>query len=150
MYYPGTPDAAQASKIVVKQGEEIPSIEMLMRQVPVHRIRGRVYNQITHKPGVGTTVILSAKITGHEWQYGNQDIDVQKQDGSFEIPEAVPGSYVLIGFWFDEGKVYSTTMPSKSPMQMSKELPSRSRRESISVDRLFGKVRRVWRGMSSR
>ena len=111
MYYPGTPDAAQASKIVVKQGEEIPSIEMLMRQVPVHRIRGRVYNQITHKPGVGTTVILSAKITGHEWQYGNQDIDVQKQDGSFEIPEVVLGSYVLIGFWFDEGKVYSTTMP---------------------------------------
>ncbi len=111
MYYPGTPDAAQASKIVVKQGEEIPSIEMLMRQVPVHRIRGRVYNQITHKPGVGTTVILSAKTTGHEWQFGSQEVDVQKQDGSFEIPEVIPGSYVLIRYWFDDGKVYSTVTP---------------------------------------
>ena len=111
MYYPGTPEAAQASTIVVKQGEEIPSVEMLLRQVLVHRIRGHVYNQITHKPGVGTNLILRLKTRGNEWDVGQQQTNVQKQDGTFEIPAVVPGSYVLTGYWFDEGKIYSTTTP---------------------------------------
>lgn len=111
MYYPGTPEVAQASTIVVKQGEEIPSVEMLLRQVLVHRIRGHVYNQITHKPGVGTNLILRPKTRGNEWDVGEQQTNVQKQDGTFEIPAVIPGSYVLIGYWFDEGKVYSTTTP---------------------------------------
>jgi hypothetical protein len=109
MYYPGTPEAAQASALAVKQGEEIPSVEMLLRQVLVHRIRGHVYNQITHKPGVGVTLMLSAKATTQEWEAGNQQAHVEKQDGSFEISEVIPGSYALTAFWFDEAKVYSTT-----------------------------------------
>jgi hypothetical protein len=108
MYYPGTPDAAQANAIVVRAGEEIPSVEMLMREVLVYRIRGHVYNQITHKPGVGTTVMLMPKTTGREWELNDQQSMVQKPDGSFEIPEVLPGSYVLIAYWFDEGKVYSS------------------------------------------
>ena len=111
MYYPGTLEAAQASVIVVKQGEEIPSVEMLLRQVLVHRIRGHVYNQITHKPGVGTDLILRLKTRGNEWDAGVQQTNVQKQDGTFEISAVVPGSYVLTGYWFDEGKTYSTTTP---------------------------------------
>lgn len=108
MYYPGTPDASKASSFVVKAGEEIPSVEMLMRQVPVYRVRGRVYNQITHKPGTGTALLLVPKSTGREWDFGVQQVFVQKPDGSFEVPEALPGSYVLTAYWFDEGKVYST------------------------------------------
>jgi hypothetical protein len=84
---------------------------MLLRQVLVHRIRGHVYNQITHKPGVGTNLLLRLKTTGNEWDVGEQQTNVQKQDGTFEIPAVVPGSYVLTGYWFDEGKVYSTTTP---------------------------------------
>jgi hypothetical protein len=108
LYYPGTPDAGKATTIVVASGSEIPSIEMLMRQVPVYRIRGHVFNQITHKPGIGTSVILVPKTAGHEWESNNQQAMVEKVDGSFEITEVLPGSYVLIGYWFDEGKVYSS------------------------------------------
>jgi hypothetical protein len=108
MYYPGTPEAAKANAIVVKAGEEIRSIDMLMRQVLVYRISGRVFNQITHKPGVGTNVILVPKTIGHEWEFTNQRATVQKADGSFEISEVLPGSYVLISYWFDEGRVYSS------------------------------------------
>jgi Carboxypeptidase regulatory-like domain len=111
MYYPGTPDATQANAIVVRDGEEIPSIDMLMRHVLVHHIRGHVYNQITHKPGVGTNMFLTPKATGQNWEIGGQQTVVEKQDGSFEISEVTPGSYVLISFWFDEGKTYSTTIP---------------------------------------
>lgn len=109
MYYPGTPEAARASSFSIKAGEEIPSVEILMRQVLVYRIRGRVYNQITHKPGIGTNIILTAKNQNHEWDAGYQQASVQKQDASFEIPEVMPGSYALTAFWFDEGKIYSTT-----------------------------------------
>jgi protocatechuate 3,4-dioxygenase beta subunit len=109
MYYPGTPDAARANSFSIKAGEEIPSVEILMRQALVYRIRGRVYNQITHKPGIGTNIILTAKTQSHEWDAGYQQVSVQKQDGAFEIPEVMPGSYALTAFWLDEGKVYSTT-----------------------------------------
>jgi hypothetical protein len=109
MYYPGTPDPAKASSFSIKSGEEIPSVEILMRQVLVYRIRGHVYNQITHKPGAGTNIILTAKNQDREWDAGFQQVNVQKQDGSFEIPEVMPGSYALGVYWYDEGKFYSTT-----------------------------------------
>lgn len=108
MYYPGTPDAGKATTIVVASGAEIPSIEMLMRQVPVYRIRGHVFNQITHRPGVGTSVLLVPKTAGHDWEFTNQQATVEKADGSFEIVEVLPGSYVLISYWLDEGRVYSS------------------------------------------
>lgn len=108
MYYPGAPDAGRASAITVKAGEEIPSVEILMQQVLVYRIRGHVYNQITHKPGTGINLLLIPKTTGREWNFIDQRVLVEKADGSFEIPEVLPGSYVLVGFWFDEGKIYST------------------------------------------
>jgi protocatechuate 3,4-dioxygenase beta subunit len=109
MYYPGTPDPAKASSFSIKSGEEIPSVEILMRQVLVYRIRGHVYNQITQKPGAGTDIILTAKNQDREWDAGLQQVNVQNQDGSFEIPEVMPGSYALGAYWYDEGKFYSTT-----------------------------------------
>jgi Carboxypeptidase regulatory-like domain len=111
MYYPGTPDSAKATPIIVKSGDEIPSIEILMRQVLVYRIRGHAFNQITHKPGLETNVLLLPRVTHPEWDMYNQQAVVQKPDGSFEISEVLPGSYVLVAFWFDEGKVYSSRTP---------------------------------------
>jgi protocatechuate 3,4-dioxygenase beta subunit len=110
MYYPGTADAGKAISIDLKGGEEIPSTDILLRKVLVHRIRGRVYNQITHKAGTGTNLLLMPKTSRREWD-SVQPANVEKADGSFEIPEVLPGSYVLTAFWFDEGKIYSTRMP---------------------------------------
>jgi protocatechuate 3,4-dioxygenase beta subunit len=111
MYYPGTPDAAKATAISIKEGEEIPSVEIFMRQVVVYRIRGRVYNQITHKAGTQTNVFLLPKTKSREWTGGEQQSFVQKQDGSFEIADVLPGSYVLTALWFDEGKSHATRVP---------------------------------------
>jgi protocatechuate 3,4-dioxygenase beta subunit len=110
MYYPGTADAGKAISIDLKGGEEIPSTDILLRKVLVHRIRGRVYNQITHKPGIGTNLLLMPKTNRREWD-SVQPANVEKADGSFDIPEVLPGSHVLTAFWFDEGKIYSTRMP---------------------------------------
>jgi len=111
MYYPGTPDSAKAISVTVKPGDEIPSVDILMRQVPVYRVRGHVYNQVTHKPGTGTNLMLMPKAKSREWDFSGKETNVQKKDGSFEIVEVLPGSYFLIAFWFDEGKPYSTRMP---------------------------------------
>jgi protocatechuate 3,4-dioxygenase beta subunit len=111
MYYPGIPDAAKATAITIKEGEEIPSVEIFMRQVPVFRIRGHIYNQITHKAGTQTNIFLFPKTKSREWTGEEQQSLVQKQDGSFEIADVVPGSYMLTAMWFDEGKSHVTRVP---------------------------------------
>jgi Carboxypeptidase regulatory-like domain len=105
LYYPGTPDVAKAGPITIKAGDEVSSIDVLMRKVPVHQVRGNLYNQITHKPGVGAMVILIPKNGNKEWDY-TSPTTVQKPDGSFVIQEILPGSYLLASFWFDEDIAY--------------------------------------------
>jgi hypothetical protein len=105
LYYPGTADAAKAGPITIKPGEEASSIDILMRKVPVREVRGNVYNQITHKPGVGVTLILLPKTANHEWDFASPTT-VQKPDGSFVIQEVLPGSYTLASFWLDDGIAY--------------------------------------------
>ena len=105
LYYPGTADVAKAGPITIKAGEEFSSIDILMRKVPVHQVRGIVYNQITHKPGVGVILTLLPKTTNHEWDY-TTSATVQKPDGSLVIQEILPGSYTLSSFWFDDGVSY--------------------------------------------
>jgi hypothetical protein len=110
MYYPGTPEASKATAISIKEGEEIPSVEIFMRQLAVFRIRGHVYNQITHKAGTQTEVFLMPKTRTREWG-GEQRTSIQKQDGSFELADILPGSYVLTAMWFDEGKPHIARLP---------------------------------------
>jgi protocatechuate 3,4-dioxygenase beta subunit len=110
MFYPGTPDRTKATAIAVKAGEEIPSVEILMRQVSVYHVRGHVYNQITHRPGTDSFVLLLPK-SGQREDIGDTFKMVQKRDGSFDIPEILPGSYSLAAFWSDEGKHYISRIP---------------------------------------
>jgi len=110
MYYPGTPDRSKAMSIAIKSGEEISSMEIFMHQVLVYHVRGHVLNLVTRKPGTEVNVFLTPKRTGREWEFSNHQAFVQKKDGSFDISEVLPGSYVLVGAWFDEGKAYSTRL----------------------------------------
>jgi protocatechuate 3,4-dioxygenase beta subunit len=105
LYYSGTPDASKAVTITIKPGEEISSIDIVMRKVAVHQIRGHVYNQVTHKPGQGVNLFLLPKTNSTEWDFPNV-VDVRNSDGSFVIPEVLPGSYMLISFWADDEVQY--------------------------------------------
>ncbi len=106
-YYPGTSDIARASAINVKEGDEVPGTDIPLKQVMVHRIRGRVLNQMTQKPGQTTEVLLIARAKKQDWDFGGQT-EVKKADGSFEVSNVVPGPYTLIAIWYDqsEGKVH--------------------------------------------
>ena len=57
-YYPGTAELSRATIIAVKAGEEIPGMDISLKQVMEHRIGGKVLNQVTHKPGQDTMVWL--------------------------------------------------------------------------------------------
>jgi len=111
VFYPGTPDAAKAIRIPVKAGEEVPSIEILMRPVSVYHIRGHVYNEIARKAGTEIRVILMPKRSGREWDFSNRQAIAERKDGEFTIPEVLPGSYVLMALWFDEGKSFASRLP---------------------------------------
>ena len=104
-YFPGTPDVARAAAINVREGEEIPGTDIALKEVTVHRVRGKVLNQVTHKPGQEVMVALTPRTNRQEWDFGRQD-EVSKADGSFEIGNVVPGAYTIMAFWFDanEGK----------------------------------------------
>lgn len=107
-YYPGSPDSSKASTITLKAGDEIPSVEILLRPVTVFRIRGRVYNMVSGKrSSAGVNIVFEPRNTGLAWNFTEPNqVLVEKPDGSFEITKVLPGSYVLTAFWFDEGKGY--------------------------------------------
>jgi hypothetical protein len=111
MFYPGTPDRTKATAIAVKAGEEITSVEILMRQVSVYHVRGHVYNQVTHRPGAETMVLLMPKSSDQRGDFGDSYTMIQKRDGSFDIPEVLPGSYSLAGIWSDQGRHYVSRVP---------------------------------------
>ena len=111
MYYPGTADQPKAIPIAVKSGEEVSSTDIFMRQVLVYHVRGHVHNQLTRKPATDINVLLMPRGTGRDWEFSDQQAQVGNKDGAFDIAEVLPGSYSLIAYWLDEGKVYSSRLP---------------------------------------
>jgi hypothetical protein len=113
LYYPGTPDPARASSLIVKAGDEIPAVEILMRKVRVFRVRGRVLNLIPAAARRGRPVNLSfaPKASSLEIDDGEQPVFADAKDGSFEIRDVLPGSYVLTAYAFDDGKWHATRSP---------------------------------------
>jgi len=105
-YYPGTTDLAKASLISVKEGEEVAGTDIALKEVLVYRIQGKVFNQVTRKGGREVELELIPRGKQLEWASGASG-SVKKSDGSFELANVIPGSYVLFAYWFDDGKLYT-------------------------------------------
>jgi protocatechuate 3,4-dioxygenase beta subunit len=105
-YYPNATDPAKGTVISVKAGEEVPGIDIALKEVVAYRVRGKVFNQITHKAGKEVQVQLMHRGKQLEYDVSDTVAEVKKSDGSFEIANVFPGPYVLIAFWQDEGKYY--------------------------------------------
>jgi Carboxypeptidase regulatory-like domain len=107
MYYPSATDPGRASVIIVKEGEEIPSIDFLMKEASVYRIRGKLVSLI---PKVNVrqswVQVLPRNQQNYSMYFGPQNS--VRADGTFEIPEVAPGEYTITARLFDEGKSYST------------------------------------------
>lgn len=146
IYYPNAIDMERASPVLVKEGEEIPKIDFLMREVPVFSVRGRVVNQIS-KSGHGINVDLVHR-QGNSWS------DVAsgraKGDGSFELPEVASGEYTLLAILFEDGKVYAGEVDVDVsaadveglvvPVTLGANLPGRVRWEGKSAPAATGDI----------
>ena len=107
-YFPATFDLGRASTVAVKEGEEIPAVDILMKEVVVHRVRGKVTNLLSKTRGAqNVQVIVLRRGSEAEWSVVVAT-NIAKADGTFEIPAIPPGEYSLLAYSFDEGKVHST------------------------------------------
>ena len=107
VYYPSALEPDKASSLTVKVGEEIPSIDFLMKQTQVYRIHGKVTNLVSkHAPRAMQVLVLPRKQQTNSFGFSTDN--VAKADGSFELPEVAPGEYTVLAMVFDEGKIYST------------------------------------------
>jgi protocatechuate 3,4-dioxygenase beta subunit len=106
MYYPGSPDPARASPFTVKAGEEIPSVEILVRPVPAFTVRGRIFNMVSRRSATTYTVTLAPRESSQWFSLPQRNVLADTPDGSFVIPDVLPGSYTLMAFWAEEGRRY--------------------------------------------
>jgi hypothetical protein len=107
IYYPNALQAASASSVYVKEGEEIPSVDIFMKEVTVYRVRGKVQYLFPHKGTGDTQLVVSRRDQTTDWRPMAVQM-VAKADSSFEIPELTPGEYTVRAFFFDQGKSFST------------------------------------------
>jgi hypothetical protein len=99
IYYPGVTDSGKASVITVKEGDEIASIDILMKQVTVYRVRGKVVNPLSKPSGRRWSQVDVLRINqGAGWESIGAT-SAGDADGSFEIREIPPGNYSIRVIW---------------------------------------------------
>jgi len=101
MYYPNTTDPAKAVAISVSAGDEIRSIDFLLRPAHFVTVSGRVINTIPAPPHAFTNVYLSPHASGLADAAQNLDDSFELRDGQFVIHNVPPGSYTLSASWSD-------------------------------------------------
>jgi Carboxypeptidase regulatory-like domain len=112
-YYPGSPDATKAETITVRSGEEIPSMDFLLRPTAVYRLKGHVTNLLASGTKRSQSVMVfatqrNAGLVNMRMMFGFGNI--AKPDGSFDLPGVLPGSYTVTAQWSDDGKPHSARL----------------------------------------
>jgi Carboxypeptidase regulatory-like domain len=104
-YYPNTDDPQKAGSIGLKAGEELTSIDVILRPSRGVKVKGRVYNA-TGKTLGGANVRLALKDSERDY-FQTHEGYASQTDGSFEIPNVPPGAYSATAYSFIEGKTYA-------------------------------------------
>ena len=105
VYFPNAPDPAKASTVTVKEGEEVPAIDFLMKEITVYRIRGKLVNLVSKQGHRPSYVSGYRRNERNDWMGLRPDMP-PGPDGSFEIAEVPPGEYTIVGMVFDDNKAY--------------------------------------------
>ncbi len=102
-YYPGTKDIAAAAQVDVLPGAQIRNIDVTLIKAHTVRVRGRIVSDALEGPQRFQVVLMAAG-------GGAQGSGVDPK-GDFDIPNVLPGSYVLTAFMSRAGKTYSARRP---------------------------------------
>ena len=92
-------DPSKAVAISVSPGDELRSIDFLLRPVHYVTVSGRVVNTVPAPPHASAGVALSSHASGlaaaSQYLYDSYDV----KDGKFAIHNVPPGSYKLSASW---------------------------------------------------
>lgn len=107
IYYPSALELAKASSVSVKEGDEISSVDIFMKEVTVYRVRGKIQYLFPHRGSGDTQLTVMRRGQKIDWDFVGAQV-VVKADNTFQIPELVPGEYTISAEFFDQAKLYST------------------------------------------
>lgn len=106
-FYPNTTDAAKASTIITKAGDEIPAVDFMLKPSHVVTVTGKVFNTVTTQLDFNVSVSLfprgvvlvgdDATLQGETWN----------RKGAFVIRDVFPGSYILEAWWTNNPEHFS-------------------------------------------
>ena len=100
-FYPNTMDPSKAVAISVSPGDELRSIDFLLRPVHYVTVSGRVLNTVPAPPQASGGVALSSHASGLAAASQNLYDSFDIKDGKFAIHNVPPGSYTLSASWSD-------------------------------------------------
>jgi len=107
-FYPNTPDPAKASPITAKARNEISSVDFMLKPSHVVTVSGRVLNTLEARPGFHLNVTLLPR--GAIFDEGG-DVYlmalVSNKQGTFEIRNVFPGSYIAHAWWSNNEEHFS-------------------------------------------
>lgn len=106
IFYPGADDVAHASLIDVAAGQEMSSIDFVLVPNHVVSVRGTVLNAMTGRPAKGSSVALQPSDPVSAVLGLNPFNAVADANGSFEIDNVIPDSYVVVANLEDQSRQY--------------------------------------------
>ena len=107
MYHPGSADPNRASALDLHAGDELPEIDFALTPVKTFRVRGRVYDAASGRPGMREMILLEERNPKvRSWSY-HSNPSVQNPQGKFEIRGVKPGSYYVLALSQHDDKRYT-------------------------------------------
>jgi protocatechuate 3,4-dioxygenase beta subunit len=94
-YYPGTLDPSKASILDVQPGIELSSIDLVLAEQDLYRIRGTVTDARTGKPPEGLEISIAPRQPDVSFGFSVLNQTYNPANGTFEFRNVAPGSYWL-------------------------------------------------------
>ncbi len=98
-YYPNTTDPTKAQAISVAAGDEIRSVDFLLRASHLVTVSGRVINMVPATSEALGSVSLNPRESGLAQAVRGLQDNFKLKDGNFIIHDVPPGSYFLTASW---------------------------------------------------
>lgn len=100
-YYPNTTDLAKAQAISVGPGDEIRSVDFILRPSHLVTVSGKVFNFVPVTSATSGDVWLNPRGGGLAAAVQSLGSSFHLKDGSFTIRDVPPGEYDLVAAWSD-------------------------------------------------
>jgi hypothetical protein len=119
-YYPATLDPSSAKIIQLRPGADLNAIDVVLPQPRTYRIRGKTFSSVTgHALGTTSVSLLPRSTNGRnsiEVPPSGLALSYDKDAGTFEIRNVVPGKYWLRALGFPDGT-------SPNAIRLSSQMP---------------------------